>query len=180
MEQWKLRKSENIISNRWLTVRKDAVDLPNGTSIDDFYTVGIPDAAAIVAITPDLNIVLKREFKYATGEELIEVPAGMFEPDEHDGLSVAKRELLEETGYVSEDWTYFGDTVESSSKLSNRMHIYLARDCRKVADQKLDATEDVEVLVMSLKDAVEKVMSNEIKCNSSANGILKAARIFGL
>lgn len=180
MERWSVKKSENIISNRWLTVRKDAVDLPNGTSIDDFYTVTIPDAAAIVAITPELDIVLKREFKYATGENLIEIPAGMFEPDEQDSLVVAKRELLEETGYVSEDWTYFGDTVESSSKLSNRMHIYLARDCRKVADQKLDATEEVEVLVMSLKDAVERVMTNEIKCNSSAHGILKAARILGL
>lgn len=177
MEKWTVKSSEKLIDNRWISVKKDSVDLPNGTHIDDFYTVTIPDAAAIVAITEDMNIVLKREFKYATGEVLIETPAGMFEPDETDGLTVAKRELLEETGYESDEWTYFGDTVESSAKLTNRMHIYLARNCHKVADQKLDETEEVEVLIVPFSKAIEMVMSNEIKSNSSAHGILKAAKM---
>lgn len=180
MKEWKLISTEKLIDNRWISVRKDSVDLPNGTHIDDFYSVTIPDAAAIVALTSDMNIVLKKEFKYATGEELIEVPAGMFEPDETDGLIVAKRELLEETGYVSDDWTYFGPTVESASKLTNRMHIYLAKDCRKVAEQKLDDTEEVDVLVLPFDKAIDMVMSNEIKCNSSAHGILRAARMLGV
>ena len=139
-----------------------------------------PDAAAIVAVTEDMKIVLKREYKHATGEVLIEVPAGMFEPKETDGLEVAKRELLEETGYVASSWTYFGDTVESSSKLTNRMHIYLAQDCKKVSEQKLDATEELDVLVIDMKEAIEMVMRNEIKCNSSAHGILRAVRMLGL
>ena len=104
----------------------------------------------------------------------------MFEPEEHDGLEVAKRELLEETGFVSDEWMYFGDTVESSSKLTNRMHIYYAKNCRKVAEQKLDATEELDVLVVPMTEAIEMVMRNEIKCNSSAHGILKAARMMGV
>ena len=177
---WKVKKSEKLIDNRWLSVRKDSVELPNGLCIDDFYAVTISDAAAIVAVTDDNELILKREYKYASDEELVEIPAGMFEPDEYDGLEVAKRELLEETGYVSDDWMYFGDTVESSSKLTNRMHIYFARDCRKVAEQKLDATEELEVLVIPMADAVEMVMNNDIKCNSSAHGILRAARMMGI
>ncbi len=180
MAKWKVKGSEKLVDSHWLSVRRDAVDLPNGTSIDDFYAVTISDAAAIVAVTPDRKVVLKKEYKYAPDEELIEIPAGMFEPDETDGLKVAKRELLEETGYVSDEWTYFGDTVESSSKLTNRMHIYLAQNCRKVAEQKLDATEELEVLVVSLQEAVRMVMTNEIKCNSSAHGILRAARQLGI
>lgn len=176
---WKVESSEKIIDNRWLSVRKDKVDLPNGQVIDDFYCVTIPDAAAIVALDTQGNIILKKEFKYAAGQELIEVPAGMFEPEETDGLEVAKRELLEETGYVSDDWTYLGSTVESSSKLTNRMHIYFAQNCRKVSEQKLDATEELDVLVMPLEEAVEMVMQNQICCNSSAHGILRAARLLG-
>lgn len=176
---WKLIKSEKLIDNRWLSVKKDKVEIPNGMVIDDFYSVTIPDAAAIVAIDEDNNVILKKEFKYATGEELIEIPAGMFEPEESDGLEVAKRELLEETGYTSDDWMYFGDTVESSSKLTNCMHIYLAQNCKRVSDQKLDATEELEVLVVPMEEAIEMVMRNEIKCNSSAHGILKAARMLG-
>lgn len=180
MNKWRVKSSENLIENRWIGVSKDSVELPNGMSIDDFYVVRISDAAAIVAVTPEKNIILKKEYKYACDEELIEIPAGMFEPEEHDGLIVAKRELLEETGYESDDWTYFGDTVESSSKLTNRMHIYLALDCCKVAEQKLDATEELSVLVVSMEKAVEMVMRNEIKCNSSAHGILRAARMIGV
>ena len=177
---WKVKNSEKLIDNRWISVRKDTVELPNGMTIDDFYAVTISDAAAIVAVTEDMKLVLKREYKYAADEELIEIPAGMFEPDEHDGLEVAKRELLEETGYTSDNWIYFGDTVESSSKLTNRMHIYLAQNCRKVAEQKLDATEELDVLVVPMTEAIEMVIRNEIKCNSSAHGILRAARMMGL
>ena len=176
---WKLIKSEKLIENRWLSVKKDKVEISNGMVIDDFYSVTIPDAAAIVAVDTEGNVILKKEFKYATGEDLIEIPAGMFELEESDGLGVAKRELLEETGYISDDWMYFGDTVESSSKLTNRMHIYLAQNCKRVSDQKLDETEELEVLVVPMEEAIEMVMRNEIKCNSSAHGILRAARMLG-
>lgn len=94
-----------------------------------------------------------------------------------DSLTVAKRELLEETGYISEDWTYLGATIESSAKLTNYIHIYFARDCRKVAEQSLDSTEEMEVMAIPFGEAVDMVMSNQICCNSSARGILMAARI---
>lgn len=57
---------------------------------------------------------------------MIECPAGTFEVDETDQLVVAKRELLEETGYTSDDWTYLGETRESTAKLTNKMHIFMA------------------------------------------------------
>ena len=177
---WKVKNTEKLIENRWLTVRKESVDLPSGEHIEDFYSVTIPDAAAIVAITDDKKIVLKKEYKHATGEKLIEVPSGMFEPKEKEGLAVAKRELLEETGFVSNEWEYLGDTIESSSKLTNRMHIYLAMNCKKMAEQCLDKTEELDVRVIPFERAIEMVMTNEIKCNSSAHGILRVARMLGI
>ena len=88
--------------------------------------------------------------------------------------------MLEETGYVSDNWQYIGATVESSAKLTNQMHIYFAQHCRKVSEQKLDETEELEVLVVPLEQAVEMVMRGEICCNSSAHGILWAARKLGV
>lgn len=147
--------------------------------MDDFYTVTIPDAAAIVALNTEGNIILKKEYKHATKKELIEVPAGMFEPNETDGLAVSKRELLEETVYEFDWWENFGDTVESSAKLTNRMHIYFAQNCRKVAGLHLDATGVLEPVIVTFEEAIEMVMRKEIKCNSSAHGILRAARKLG-
>lgn len=71
-------------------------------------------------------------------------------------------------------------TVESYAKLTNRMHIYFANHCRKVCEQHLDATEELDVLLMPLGQAVDMVMRNEICCNSSAHGILRVARLLGV
>lgn len=156
------------------------VELPNGQSIEDFYAITINDAAAIVALDDAGNIILKKEYRYCYDRDLIEVPAGTFEEGESDGLLVAQRELLEETGYISDDWQYLGATVESSAKLTNYMHIYFANHCRRVSGQHLDATEELDVLLMPLGQAVDMVMNNEICCNSSAHGILRVARMLGV
>ena len=172
---WKKLKSETLIDHYHVTVRKDAVQLPDGAVIDDFYTVTIPDAAMIAAITADGKILLKKEFRYACGEEVIECPAGMFERDEKDPLAVAKRELQEETGYEAADWIYLGPTWESTSKLTNRMHLFLAKGAVKTGSQHLN--EHLSVLAVSLEDAVDMVMNGTINANSTVHLILKAARL---
>lgn len=179
MEAWKTEKSELVLDTPWVRVRKDTVSLPNGKRMEDFYAVTIRDAAAIVALDEEGNVLLKREYRHCYGRELIEIPAGAFEPGETDALAVAKRELLEETGYVSERWQYLGSTIDSSAKLTNYMHLFLAANCRRVSGQHLDATEILTVEAVPLKKAVDMVMTNEICCNSSANGILRAAQLLG-
>ncbi len=177
---WKTLRSDEVFTSPFVIVHRDKVELPDGVQIEDFYTVTVSDAAAIVAITPDKQILLKREYRYSCKEDLVEIPAGTFDKGETDPLAVAKRELLEETGYSSENWTYLGATRESTSKLTNTMHIFLAKDCVRVSNQHLDKTEHIELMIVPLEKAVDMVMENEIRCNSSAHGILRAARIMGV
>ena len=176
---WKIKSTERILDSEFVKVDKDDVTLPYGREIKDFYKVTIKDCAAIVAITQDSHIILKKEYRHCYGQELIEIPAGVLENGE-DPLETAKRELEEETGYRSDNWTYLGKTVESSAKLTNYMYIYLAENCEKVSSQKLDYGEDIEVIEVGLDEAVEMIMSNQIICNSSIGAILKVARIKGL
>lgn len=65
------------------------------------------------------------------------------------------RELLEETGYCSDEWIYLGDTMDSSAKLTNHMQLFLAVDCRKLDEQQLDKTEQIEVLTVPFEDAIQ-------------------------
>ena len=176
---WKTIKSETVIEDYHVTVKKNAVQLSDGAVIEDFYTVTIPDAAMVAAITPEGKILLKTEFRYAIGEDVIECPAGMFEKDETDPLAVAKRELLEETGYTSDSWTYLGSTLESTSKLTNRMHLFLAKDCVQTGMQHLDVNEHLTVTEVYLDTAVGMVMNGSISANSTAHLILKVARMLG-
>lgn len=143
---------------------------------EDISTIFIKDCAAIVAITPNNQIILKKEYRHCYGEELIEIPAGVLDKNE-DPLNAAKRELEEETGYRSEKWTYLGKAVESSAKFTNYMYIFLAECCEKVSDQKLDYREYLEVIEAGLDEAVEMIMNNEIICSSSIGAILKVERM---
>lgn len=176
MEHWKTEQTQTLLKTPWVKVRRDAVQLPNGVRIDDFYAITIRDASAIVALDAEGNLILKREYRYCQDRELLEIPAGAFNDGETDPLVVAKRELLEETGDVSDCWEYLGPTVESSAKMTNQMHLFFARDCRKVTGQHLDETEELVVELVPLQQAVELVMTNEICCNSSVHGILRVAR----
>ncbi len=169
--KWKTLNTETILKTDFVTVKKDKVELPDGAVIEDFYTVGIQDASMIAALTKDGDIILKKEYRYACGCDVIECPAGMFEPGE-EPLEVAKRELLEETGYTSDNWTYLGPTLESTSKLTNKMHLFLAKDCIKVGNQHLDQYERINLIKIPLNTAVDMVMSGEINANSSAHLIL--------
>ena len=172
---WKTVKTETLLKTDFVTVKKDKVELPDGAIIEDFYTVGIQDASMVAALTPNGDIILKKEYRHACGCDVIECPAGMFELGE-EPLEVAKRELLEETGYTSDNWAYLGPTLESTSKLTNKMHLFLAKDCLKVGEQHLDQYERINLIKVPLKKAVDMVMSGEINANSSAHLILRVAR----
>ncbi len=178
--RWKTIKTETLLDDYHVKVKKDAVKLPDGTVIDDFYTVTIPDASMVAAITTDGKILLKSEYRYACESEVIECPAGMFEASETNPFIVAKRELLEETGYTSDDWTYLGSTLESTSKLTNTMHLFLAKNCVRVAEQSLDENEHLDLMKVSLEAALDMVMGGVINANSTAHLILKVARILRL
>lgn len=175
-KMWKIKKTERILDSEFVKVDKDDVILPKGREIPDFYKVTIKDCSVIVAIKEDHHIILKKEYRHCYKQELIEIPAGVLEAGE-DPLKTAKRELLEETGYKSDKWTYLGKTLESSAKLTNYMHIYMAEDCKKVSKQKLDYGEDIEVIEVDFEEAIQMIMNNEIICNSSIGAILKVARI---
>ena len=172
---WHVIESESILSTYHVSINKDKVQLPDGAVIDDFYTVTIPDAALIVALTSDGKVLLKSEYRYACKEEAIECPAGMVNPGEKPA-DTARRELLEETGYESNDWTYLGPTWESTSKLTNTMHLFLAKNCTRVSNQKLDENERIDVMCIPFEEAVDWVMQGKINANSTAHALLKVER----
>ena len=78
---------------------------------------------------------------------------------------------------MSSHWIELGATVDCSAKLTNTMHLFLALSCTKAGTPELDATEDVETLLVPFAQAIDMVMRNEICCNSSSAALLKAQHI---
>ena len=71
LDKWTTTKSESLVDNHWVKIRKDSVVLPNEQKIDDFYVITINNAAAIVAIDENGNCILKKEYRYCYDRELI-------------------------------------------------------------------------------------------------------------
>lgn len=78
-KQWTIIKSDYLIKNKWLTVRKDHVRLPNGTEMDDYYVLEYPDWSTIIAITNDGKFVMERQYHHGTQQTSIELCGGTVE-----------------------------------------------------------------------------------------------------
>jgi ADP-ribose pyrophosphatase len=89
-----------------------------------------------------------------------------------DPLVTAKRELLEEAGLESEDWELF-KVFQPMHKIDWKIYTFIARNCRKLQDQKLDAGEKIKVLELSFDEFISMVLSDNYWGNELVLEILK-------
>jgi 8-oxo-dGTP pyrophosphatase MutT (NUDIX family) len=140
---WKVLDSKYNYRDRWLALRSDTVELPNGRVLTPFHVIEQPDWVTAIAITTDGRVVLVEEYRHGARQAVIELPSGIHEgPGEP--VDQMKRELLEETGFASEDWHPLGAFFANAPRLSNRVHCFLALDVRKVTEP---APDDGEIIV---------------------------------
>ncbi|MDB9314402.1 NUDIX hydrolase [Spirulina sp. CS-785/01] len=167
LKKWQLLDSQFIVDHRWCRVRRDTVELPDGTVIDDYFVHVRPEIVYILPITCDRKVVFVRQYRHGVQDIFLELPAGAFNPQQEDGESAAKRELAEETGYTSPHWekltTFFHSPVKDTSKI----HLFLARDVEPTQPQTLDLTEDIEVVLIPLSDIPQKIHTGDINVSGT-------------
>jgi ADP-ribose pyrophosphatase len=119
-----------------------------------------PGAVVILPILDAEHIVMIRNYRFAVRKELWELPAGTLEPQEPP-LETAKRELIEETGYKAEKMTLLTTFFPSPGFCNEIMYSYVAEGLSLVG-QDLDETEQIEVEIVKLKDAIQMVRKGTI------------------
>ena len=150
---------EAVFSGRMLHVRCDTVRLPDGNAATREY-IRHPGAVTVLAFAEDGGVVLERQFRYALERDFIEAPAGKIEPGE-DLLETAKRELLEETGYLANDWRRVATLHNAIGYSDEAIELFVARGLSK-GQQKLDQEEFLEVLVVPFAEALGMVRDGRI------------------
>ncbi|MDF5727912.1 MAG: NUDIX hydrolase [Rhizonema sp. PD38] len=162
LKKWEILQSKMVLNERWCQVRQDEIKLPNGRIIDDYFVNIKPEVAVILPITPDKDVVFVRQYRHAVGEFFIELPAGSFDPAEENAETAAVRELQEETGYFTPQVTKIAELYDKPSKDTNKIHLFLAKNVVKVGEQKLDITEEIEVILVPQELIKDKIIQGEI------------------
>jgi ADP-ribose pyrophosphatase len=122
-----LVKSEEVYGGKLFKVFKDEVRLPSGRhTIREI--VRHPGSIAIIPRQSDGRIVLVRQFRYVTGRELWEIPAGTLDKPGEAIPDAARRELAEEAGLKAERWTNLGSAYLMPGYCDERMTFFLAED----------------------------------------------------
>lgn len=160
-QAWQRRESDIATKVGWRTVTRKHFTQPSGFEID-FDTIGsVGDhSAAVIALTADNKVIIAEQFRAGPEQVMQELPGGMIDSGE-DPVEAAQRELLEETGYSTDNiialGAYHGDAY------SNNTHWYfLARDCKKTADQMLEEGEDVTVRVISISELIKNAQTAQM------------------
>lgn len=167
---WEEIRTEHIVQDEWIDFRRSAYRFPDGKVFEPFYSYSRRDYVVIVASDEEGNYLCVRQFRQGIREVTTEFPAGGIERTDgreygrergpsasEDALEAARRELLEETGYVSDDWRHLLTVPSNATIADNYAYIFAADNCRKSADQSLDETEFLNVRKYSA-DEIEKLI----------------------
>jgi len=160
---WRILESRYAFSDPWVRLRSDTLLPPNGRLLSPCHVFEYPDWVDVIALTPDHNIVLVNQYRHAIGEIRTEFPAGGVDRPTEEPLAAIKRELLEETGYASEEWHMIGSAPVNPAWQTNRIHSFLALGARRIAEQNLDEGEVIRTCEMPLLEFVEQVEAGGIE-----------------
>jgi 8-oxo-dGTP pyrophosphatase MutT (NUDIX family) len=172
---WQLLERRQLVQRSFLTVWEDHVRLANGHEIDDFCVLEAPDWAAVLCVTPQREVVLVRQYRHGVRSASLELPAGALERGE-DPLPAARRELLEETGYTSSAWQSLLTASVDPARQTATAHFFCALDAEPGAPRKLDASEDIETVLMPRDELLGAIEAGRLTHGIHIAAILMAER----
>jgi ADP-ribose pyrophosphatase len=143
--RWQKKRTELHATTRIFDVVRAYFHHPRREKEQDFFVINAPDWVNVVALTPEHQIVLVRQFRYGIDEFSLEIPGGIIDAGE-DPVAAGVRELREESGYVGTRARLLGSVHPNPAMQSNRCHLVLVEEARRAADLEWDPDEEFEIL----------------------------------
>lgn len=157
-----------IYRGKVINLRCDEVLLPGGNR--GKREVVEHRGGACVLCVKEGKVVLVRQFRYAYGEELLELPAGKLDSGE-EPICAARRELEEETGLIAKKLTHLFTLYPSPGYSNEKIYIYRAEEVEE-GRQHLDEDEFLKVVYLPLEEVYEKIARGEIKDSKTLSALL--------
>lgn len=157
-------------------IQKDKIEFENGLQANRELVVKHHEAAAVIAVDNEGMLLMVKQYRYGTGFEMLEIPAGLMDPNE-DHETCAARELQEETGMKANKLTKLFDYYATPGYCTEKIVFYLAQDLEP-AEQHLDEDEFLTVHRVSIEDAVRMVENGEITDGKTIAAVFAAKARF--
>lgn len=186
--EWEEVSTDHIVNDEWMDFRRSDFRLPDGRVFGPYYTYSRRDYVVIVATDINGDYICVRQFRQGIRRITTEFPAGGIERKDgrqygrsqddsaEDALKAAKRELLEETGYVSDSWEHLLTVPSNATIADNYAYIFAARNCRGGSGQDLDETEFLNVAKYSPAELDDMIKSGEFAQATHILAMLLAKR----
>lgn len=160
-----------VHNGKIINLRVDDALLPNGkTALRE--VVEHPGGVCVAALTDQDEILLVKQFRYPYMEEILEIPAGKRDKSDEAPLECGKRELREETGAVAGEFVFLGELYPTPGYCDEVIYIYAARNLT-FGETDSDDDEFLDVIKMPFNEALERVLSGEIKDAKTQTAIFK-------
>lgn len=155
-----LLKQRLFFQGRKFSFEVSHLRLPNGAE-GDWECIRHPGGALAVPVTPEGQLVLVRQYRFATRGRLLEFPAGTVEPFEEPAKTIA-RELEEEIGYRADQWRKLGEFFLCPGYSDEVIYAFLAQGLEKLeAPPAQDADEDIEVVLFSPQELEQAILEGQ-------------------
>jgi len=176
MKPWKTI-SRKVVQRfgKFLTVEVHEIELPDGRRITNWPWLVAPDFVLVLARRTDGKFLCFRQTKYAVKGVTL-APVGGYVDDGEAPLAAAKRELLEETGYVAPRWIHLGSHATHANRGGGRGHFYLALDTRWKCERNADDLEEQQLLLLSRRRLERALDHHEFKVLAWSALVAKALR----
>jgi 8-oxo-dGTP pyrophosphatase MutT (NUDIX family) len=159
---WKVVKSRYIVDDQWMKLRADECRTPDGHIVSPYYVLEYPTWVNVIALTPDKEVVLIRQYRHGIRQFITEIPGGAVSKDDPTIVHAVRRELLEETGYEVKEVIETGSMSANPVNHTNKVHFHLAFDAEKTSEQTLELTEQIKVFLLPWNEFVERAYKGEL------------------
>ncbi len=162
VKKWEEKESRQVLSGRIFRYHKKRRSSPNRDKEGDFDIIECFPWVNVLAFDENGNLILVEQYRHGVDDITLEIPGGAVDHGEEEKESI-QRELLEETGYSSDEWYFLGSVQANPAFMTNNCSTFLAMNCKKVAEQSLDPMEEIDVQLIPFESFESKIKNGEIR-----------------
>lgn len=176
LKTWKIFKTRDLfVIKPWIKISKDKIELPDGSVVNDFYRIQLPEYVMIYAQKSARKVLFARQYKHALRAIILSLPAGYIRNKETP-LRAAKREFLEETGYLAHKWKFMGSFLVDGNRGCGKANFFIAEKIEKIAEPIQDKMEESDIVFMDPRQALKEILNYKVSLLGIVTLLLIALR----